>query len=327
MGNQPSPLSKNKIKRYIRVVYKYKKPVVILDVGARFVDLNTSALKMFKIKSKKIFNTTTLGDLCPETQPYKNVESIPFLTDWFHTTLNSSSGQGNVMFNYILPDKSNRWSLITLTKVEFSDITLAQLVFVGIKDPKLNKTQNIPEPLSDVPQSDFQSDSGMGKTTSLSQEESLISEMEYSLFSDESVQGVHLLLNDIKDILTESIEEEQVLKKIQSILRRLEILHSEAIKDKEKRKSTLEIRIDKERKVNNQKIKTIEVKLKRRIEGQENERELKENLVSENQKLKKISTDIKDYYTENQSLLLNSVKENQQLLELFEDINQKIQNL
>ncbi|KAJ6254001.1 hypothetical protein M0813_12899 [Anaeramoeba flamelloides] len=327
MGNQPSPLSRNKIKRYIKVVNKYKKPIVILDVGARFVDLNSYALKMFKLKTKKIFYTTALKDLCPETQPHINVESIPFLTDWFHTTLNSTSGQGNVVFNYLLPDKSDRWSLITLTKVEFSDITLAQLVFVGIKNPKLNKIQNIPEPLSDVPQSDYQSDSGVGKTTSLSQEESVPSETEYNLFSDESVHEVHLLLNDIQTILSESIEEEQVLKKIKSILQRLEILHSEAIKEKEKRKATLEIRINKERKDNNQKINKIEVDLKRRIDGQEKERKLKEKLVSENEKLKNLSTKIKDYYNENQSLLLNSLEENQQLLELFEDINQKMQNL
>ncbi|KAJ6231458.1 a-type inclusion protein [Anaeramoeba flamelloides] len=331
MGNQPSPLSKNKIKRYIKVVKKFHKPTIIFDVGARFVDLNSSALKMFKIKSKKKFNSVSLKDLCPEIQPHENVESVPFLTDWFHKTISSSSGKGDVMFNYLLPDKSDRWSLITLTKVEFSDITLGQLVFVAIKNPQNNKIKNIPEPLTDNFQSDFQSDgmvtSGKGQTTEMSQEETVSSENEYTIFSDESVQEIQTVLKDIKNLLTKSVENEEAIKLIQALLQKMENLHIEAIEYKESRRRLLSKRLEDERKENQEKMQQIEERLKRRIEGQESEKKLKQKLISENQRLKELCSKIKDFYNQNQSLLLNSVEENEQLSQLSEEITEKIQTL
>ncbi|KAJ6244117.1 hypothetical protein M0813_21381 [Anaeramoeba flamelloides] len=300
MGSKHSQLNRKQIKHYLKNVEKHKNPCVVLDEEGNFVWVNYFARKIFCLKKKKKLKKLTLSQFRPATQPHILKETVPYLTNWYQTTIKRKKYREKVNWNYILDKENNNWTKILFTRVELRGIVLGQLIFKRINNPLLNKTETLEwkaeQSEGNISERPYYNNILMNVSSDyVSSFDNLNNINGFNNDNTEILDKISLIKNQFTKFLDENdLIKAKILKILEESLSQILQIHHETIDNLNSRIKRTGQRIEQEQSDSQSKIFQIENTLNRRFNGKTTEIERKKKIILENENYRDIFMKMKD---------------------------------
>ncbi|KAJ3438546.1 hypothetical protein M0812_14553 [Anaeramoeba flamelloides] len=302
MGNKTTSINKKKLKGYLKVVRKFRKPVFVLDFQMGLICCNPKAKKLLKFKKKSDFEKLSLDDLFPVNQTHKPIETKPYFVEWFNKTMNGNLGASDLILAHYNSKKETVWSEISLTKMEFGGYQFAQLILTPVMNPMIkNKLdndmgKNIKEGNKEI--NDNNTINQKNEGSKINRNWSTSTENLFELFRKTSTQEFNKSLDKVVSLLMQEDLEEENFQKFESTIEKLKVLHFELLDFQENRTRIIQSKIDKEKNETYGKEQNLQTQINRRKKGLEFDQISIEKINIQTESLTKIIHHLQEINTE-----------------------------
>ncbi|KAJ6238073.1 hypothetical protein M0813_03307 [Anaeramoeba flamelloides] len=274
MGNRvPSPISRKSIKRYLKIVKKKKLPIIVLDQNLCWVLANESLQELTELKNAKQIYQYTIQDLLPTKQSHLSEDTIPYLLTNLRCAF-SKTDPTQLILQYSIPEGSNGWVVLSISKVEVVKHELLQIIFTPMS-PDQQKEQLKEKEEEEEEEEEKEEEKEMEKQVNKST-------------IDENTDTICEIIEEIrKKVKNDDQMESSIQEQINLELDQIFELHNKLFQEKNEQCKVLSEELRDTRTKHKKNLEKLNLLLNRMLEQVQSEKKLKYNLFQKSLKLKK----------------------------------------